>query len=398
MKSSSPFRDQILERVRKQHRQQIQLRRQIHQYPETAFEEFRTTALIKKTIMSLGLKILPIKLKTGLLAELKGDGKGPTIALRADIDGLPIHELTNLPFKSKVDGRMHACGHDMHTAGLLGTAKVLTEMKEHLHGSVRFIFQPAEEQPPGGAQPMIENGALKGVSMIIGHHVDPHLPTGRIGLRDGVTMAAVIDFDLIIHGKGGHAARPQFAVDAIAAAAEVIDSIQKVVSREIDPIAPVVVTFGKIEGGTVRNVIADRVVITGTARALSPQAAMALPKLIKRTATNVCKARGAKAVMKILATYPTLSSDKKVNSLLSRNFKALFGGSKIAETPQTLGGEDFARYLQLVPGAFFRVGIQNKKIGATKSWHSSDFIADENALLCSTGMLVATTLDFLNGK
>ncbi len=390
------IKNDILNKVKAQHKEQIKHRRHIHQNPEISYQEIKTTAYLKQEVKKLGLKILPLKMETGLLAEIKGAHPGPTIAIRTDIDALPITEQTKLPFKSKNIGCMHACGHDMHMATILGTAKVLSQMKEHLHGNVRFLFQPAEEVPPGGAKTMIELGALDGVSMIFGLHVDPHLATGKIGLRDGITMAAVTDLDIIIHGKGGHAARPQYAVDAVVTATEIIESLQKIVSRETDPISPVVITFGKIEGGTARNVIAEKVILTGTIRALSAQSAKQVPKLVKRTVDAICKARGAKAEINILAAYPVLDNHLKVNKIFKKSYDILFGKGKIEVTDQTLGGEDFAYYQQIVPGATFRVGVMNKKIGADKSWHSSLFIADENGLIYSTALLVGSTLDFLS--
>lgn len=350
---------------------------------------------MKERVKKIGLKILPIKLKTGLLFELKGKFKGPTIAIRTDIDALPIIEQTKLTFKSKNKGCMHACGHDMHMATVLGVAAILNELKDNIHGKVRFIFQPAEEMPPGGARPMIASGALKDVSTILGLHVDPHLATGKIGLRDGVAMASVTDFDLIIHGQCGHAARPHRAVDAIVTAAEVIESIQKIVSRNIDPIQPVAITFGKVAGGTARNIISDKVILTGTARALSPKAAKVLPRLIKNTAESICKARGATVEMKMIADYPVLSNHPKTNRIFAGNFELLFGKGKIVETEQTLGGEDFACYLNKTKGAMFRLGVMNKKIKADKSWHSPLFIADEKAIYYGTSLLVASAIDYL---
>ncbi|MDF1543554.1 MAG: M20 family metallopeptidase [bacterium] len=389
--------EQITRQARRIHKSQVSWRRHLHQNPETANEEFETTRFLRAEIKKLGLRILPIKMKTGLLVELKGSSPGKTVAVRTDIDALPILEQSGVPFKSRRPGFMHACGHDMHMATVLGLAAVLKNFQKKLKGNVRFIFQPAEEKPPGGATPMIENGALKNVSMIFGLHVDPHLATGKIGVRDGVTMASVIDFDLVVHGRGGHAARPQHAVDAIVIAAEVIESLQKIVSRETDPILPTAVTFGKIEGGTARNVIADRVLLTGTARTLSARDSRRLPKMIKRTADNICKAHGAKAEMNIIARYPVLHNSPKANRLFERNFKKLFGAGKIEQTDQTLGGEDFACYLQEVLGAMFRLGVMNKSIGADKSWHSPHFIADEQALFFGTSVLAASVLDYLNG-
>ena len=391
-------KDQILRATRAFQKQQIRWRRHLHRYPELSNEEFETTAFIKKTCRGLGLKLLPLKMRTGVLAQLSGKRPGPTVAIRTDIDALPVTEQTGLAFRSKNHDRMHACGHDMHMATVLGTAAVLQKFRDELNGCVRFIFQPAEEMPPGGAAPMIENGALKNVSMIFGLHVDPRVPTGRISLRDGVTMASVLDFDLIVHGKGGHAARPHDTVDAIAIAAEVIESIQKVVSREIDPISPVAITFGMIEGGIARNVVCDRVKITGTARALTDEATRQLPKLIKRCAAGVCRARGARLEMNILAGYPPMDNHSQANEILAANYARLFGRGRIATTELVLGGEDFAWYLKKTKGAMFRLGIKNKKIKADKPWHSPQFIADEAALHYGTALLTASVLDCLSEK
>ncbi len=395
MSLSSGEIDEILSRVRRQYRKQVIWRRHLHQYPELSSQEHRTTAFLLREVKKLKLRVLPLTLETGLLAELGPIAKGCAVAVRTDIDALPIQEQTGLPYRSRIDGCMHACGHDVHMATVLGAAAVLSEMRDRLAGRVRFIFQPAEESPPGGARPMIESGALDNVSIIFGLHVDPHLATGRIGLHDGATMAAVVDFDLLVQGRAGHAARPHTAVDAIAVAAEVINSVQKTVSRETDPMTPVAVTFGTIEGGSARNVIAEAVKIRGTARALSAQAARRLPKLVRRIANGVCRAHRAKAQFSLVAGYPVLRNDRRVNSIMRHNFEALFGKGKIADTEPGLGGEDFACYLEKVAGAMFRLGVANKRIKADKPWHSPQFIVDERAMLFGTSLLVAAVLDSL---
>ncbi|MDH4156412.1 MAG: M20 family metallopeptidase [candidate division Zixibacteria bacterium] len=391
------LKDELLERVRKLHRQQVTWRRDFHQHPELSSREFRTTARLTAIVKKLGLKLIPIKMKTGLLAELAGNHPGPTVAIRTDIDALPVTERSGLPFASKVNGCMHACGHDVHMAIVLGTAAVLSKMKKHIHGRVRFIFQPDEEMPPGGARPMIENGAVDGVSAVFGLHVDPMLPAGMISTRDGISMAMVTDFDLVIHGKGGHAASPHSGVDAIVTAAEVIESIQKIVSREISPTSPIVIHFGRIEGGTGRNIVADRVTLDGTARALSDTAGRLVPKLIKRTVSGVCRARGARAEVNIGPGYPPLRNDPAVNRIFENNYRLLYGRGKIRTTKQVLGAEDFACYLEKVPGAMFFLGIRNRKIKADKAWHSSDFIADERAIEYGTALLASSALDYLAG-
>jgi amidohydrolase len=387
----------ILSAARDGYPDQLIWRRHLHRNPEIAFEEHDTTRFLRDTCRTLGLAERKLTMKTGLLAELRGTRKSPVVAIRTDIDALPVTERTELDFASCRPGFMHACGHDMHMATVLGAARILARMAGRLPGTVRFLFQPAEEHPPGGARPMIAEGAIEGVSAILGLHVDPHVPTGKIGLRDGVTMASVTDFDLVIHGTGGHAARPQDAVDAIVVASELVGALQTVVSRHTDPINSVAVTFGRIEGGTARNVIADEVRLTGTARSLSAADARRLPKLIKRTADGICRAHGAKATMNLIADYPVLSNSAQINSVLSRNFERLYGKGKIVLTDQVLGGEDFACYQEIIPGAMFRLGIRNRKIGADKPWHSPQFIADERALEIGAALLAAAAIDLLNG-
>lgn len=397
MRYPEELKNRILKAVEKLHPQQIKWRRHLHQYPELSFEEYQTTVFLKKECQKAGLKILPLKMKTGLLAETVGTGK-TKLAMRTDIDALPVTEKADVPFRSKNIGCAHMCGHDVHMATVLGTAVILQQFKKELPGSVRFIFQPAEEFPPGGARPMIDNGALKDISFIFGLHVDPDLAVGKVSFRDGVTMGSVFDFNLTVHGKGGHAARPHTAVDAIVIASEVVNSIQKIVAREIDPIDPVVITFGQIKGGTARNVICDKVELVGTARTLSKKTAHLVPKLIKRTAENICRAHGAKAEIEHIADYPVLTNHPEANKILSVNYKALFGQSKIETTPVVLGGEDFACYLEKVKGAMFRLGIKNSKIKADQPWHSPYFKVDENALKYGTALLVSSAFDYLYNK
>ncbi|UCD64293.1 MAG: amidohydrolase [Candidatus Zixiibacteriota bacterium] len=397
MAISEKMRTLVLQKARGKLPLQVKWRRHFHQAPEISNQEFRTTAYIERQVKNLGLKVTPIKLDTGLVAELHGGHRGKTAAVRTDIDALPVREMTRLSFKSRIDGAMHACGHDVHMAVVLGVAAILGELRADLKGKVRFIFQPAEEEPPGGAEPLIAGGVLKDVKMIFGLHVDPHLSTGKISLRDGVTMGSVTDFDLIVHGRGGHAARPNDGVDAIATAADVVNSVQKVVAREVDPIEPLVITFGKIEGGTARNTICDRVKLTGTARTLSPALARRLPGLIKKAARGACQARRARLEMNLVASYPVLSNHPEANRILATNYEALFGKGKIERTELVLGGEDFARYLQKTKGAMFRLGVMNRKIGADKPWHSPAFTVDEKAILYGTALIAASVIDFLHG-
>ena len=377
---------------------QVKWRRHLHQYPELSDQEFETTAFLKRELQRLGLKIRPLRMPTGIVAELKGSRPRPIVAVRSDIDALPVTERTGLPFVSKIPGRMHACGHDVHMATALGTAAILSHLRDELSGTVRFLFQPAEETPPGGALQMIKHGALTGVDAIFGLHVDPHLPVGMVGLCDGPMMASVCDFDITVHGRGGHAARPHLAVDAIVVASAVVDALQKIVSRCTDPQVPVVLTVGRISGGTARNVIADRVELTCTVRTLAPDLARKLPTLIRRTVSGVCRAYSAKGETKIVASYPMLVNDNSINDLYRDVFGAMFGPRKVRSAERSLGGEDFARYLEIVPGAMCRLGVRNPRIGATEPWHSSKFVADENAMSCGAALLAGSVFKYIESR
>lgn len=391
-------KNEILQLVEELFPFQIKLRRQFHQYPEISDKEFHTTKLIKSELSRQRIMTRNLKMKTGAIGIINGRKKR-AVAIRSDIDALPIKECTNLPFKSKNEGVMHACGHDIHMAVVLGTAFLLNRLKDKLPGCVKFIFQPAEESPPGGAQRMIEEGALESpdAEMIFGLHVDSTVKTGKISLRDGPTMASVMDFDITILGKGGHAAIPHRAVDAIAAASEVVGSVQKIVSREISPMKPVLITVGSIHGGNARNAIADKVLLSGTIRTLAPENMKLVPRLIKRTVAGICQARGAKYKIDFFPGYPVLSNHEQANRILESAFTELYGRNLTETTPQTMGGEDFSFYLKKVRGAMFRLGIKNNRMGANKPWHSPAFVADEKSIFYGTALLSLAVFRFFEG-
>jgi len=388
--------DDIKKKARTIHPQQVKWRRHFHQNPELSNQEFKTTAFIKGQLKQQKISLIPLKIKTGVAAFIKGKGK-KTVAIRTDIDALPVTEINKIPFKSKCDGVMHACGHDIHIATVLGTGFLLNKMKTDLNGNILLIFQPAEEKPPGGADEMLKAGLFKKqkVDLVLGLHVDPSLDTGNIGLRDGPTMAAVLDFDITVLGKGGHAARPHDCVDAIVTASELVGSMQKIASREVDPMHPVVITFGTINGGTARNVIADKVILHGTARTLSPKNIKKLPALIRRTSNRICQARGARCNIEFIANYPVLDNHRIANQILYKGYSELFGKKKIKKTEQVMGGEDFSFYLREAPGAMFRLGVGNKKIGAVNPWHYPNFMADEEGIYYGTSLLIKAVLDYL---
>lgn len=387
----------ILTLAHKLYPAQVRLRRKLHQRPELSNEETETTSLLSRELSRLGLKLNTYGLPTGVVAELKGNHPGPTIAVRSDIDALPVLEKSGLPFSSKIPGKMHACGHDAHMATVMTTAALLAKIPDEIHGTVRFIFQPAEETPPGGARPLIAAGALENprVCAILGLHVDPRVPVGKIGLRDGPTMASVNDFDITIEGSSGHAARPHDSIDAIAITGDVISALQKIVSRRVDPLHPVVLTVGRIAGGVARNVIANKVTMQVTLRTLEAADASRLLGLIKRTVSGICRAQGAKGKIEILASYPTLANDARINEIFRRSYTRLFGPGKVVKTDQVLGGEDFACYLEVVPGAMTRLGVRNPAIGATANWHSDKFIIDERSLYYGAALLAHTVVSGL---
>jgi amidohydrolase len=376
----------------------IRLRRSLHQHPEVGHEEFRTTAHLKKELQKLPLKIIDGHLSTGFWAELDTGHRGPVVAVRTDIDALPVKEQTGLPFASRREGYMHACGHDVHMAIQVGVARILCRYKDRLKGKVKFIFQPAEEVPPGGARPMIKAGVLRRpkVDAILALHVDPSIPTGSIGIRDGVTMASTYDFNIRVIGKGGHAALPHETVDAITVAAEIVTGMQQIISRMVDPIKPAVISFGIIRGGTVRNAIAGEAFLKGTARSLDPALTKKIPRLIKRTAVDIGRGLGARVEVIPVADYPPLKSDARVNRFISDSYRALGHAGKVRKIPLVMGGEDFACYLEKVPGAMFRLGVRNRKIGADKPWHHPAFTVDEGAISVGISTMAATVANILN--
>jgi amidohydrolase len=376
----------------------VKLRRELHQYPELAFNEFKTSERIARELKKLGINFKKGIAKTGVVGVLNGNRKGKTLALRADMDALPVLEQTNFPYKSKNKGIMHACGHDVHMACLIGAAKILTRLKEELPGKVKFIFQPSEEVHPGGAKPMIEAGVLKNpdVSGIFALHCDPAIPIGKIGVREGPTMAQAEDFDVTIIGRGGHGARPHDGVDAIVVAAQVIQALQTIVSRKINPLEPVVVSIGKMEGGSARNIICDKVILKGTARTLNKEVAKKIPGFLKEVISGITKGAGASFELNYYGGYPILINHPKATDLARRSIAKLFGKEAIFELKRPMmGGEDFAYYLQKIPGSFLRLGIRNPKKDAIYPWHHPKFTVDEDAIKIGSAVLAGIAFDFL---
>jgi amidohydrolase len=366
----------------------LELRRAIHSRPELGFEERETAALIERELDSLGIEKRRLA-GTGVVGIIRGGRHGRVVALRADMDALPIDERTGLPFASKIAGAMHACGHDAHTAMLLGAARVMSERRDAFQGTVVLIFQPAEEGP-GGAEPMIAQGVLDDpkVDAIAMLHVDVRLNAGTIGITPGPVNASADELHLTIHGRGGHGAYPHNAVDAIPAAAAVVTALQNIAARETDPLGAVVVTIGTIRGGYRNNVIADSVEMTGTLRAFDPNVRDALQSRVERIANGVAGAYNATAEVNVVRGYPPVVND---SGLAEEFTKYVREKTEIdVERPMpTMGGEDFAYFAQRTRGLQIRLGVRNESIGAIHSGHSPQFLIDEAALPVGVQTLVA---------
>jgi amidohydrolase len=377
----------------------VKLRREFHQYPELGYNEVKTSERVVRELRKLGIKVRTGVAKTGVVGVLTGMKKGKTVALRADMDALPIMEETNLPYRSKRPGLMHACGHDAHMACVIGAAMILSGLKDQLPGNVKFVFQPSEESPPGGAKPMIREGVLENpkVSGIFGLHCDSAIPVGKIGVKEGPFMAQADSFDITIKGVGAHGARPHDGIDAIVAASQAIQALQTIVSRKIDPLQPVVISLGKIQGGTKRNIICSEVKVEGTARSLTKDVAQRIPRLIQTILSGVGGSSGASFELDYRKGYPVLINHPKATDLARGTISQLFGKLAIFEINKPLmGAEDFAFFLQKVPGSFLRLGIRNPKKEAIYPWHHPRFAVDEDAIAIGASLLAGLAFDFLN--
>jgi amidohydrolase len=357
----------------------VELRRAIHRRPELGFEEYETAALVERELDSLSVEHRRVA-KTGVVARIDGAGPGRVVALRADMDALPIGERSGVPFASEIDGKMHACGHDAHTAMLLGAARILVGMKEELAGNVVLIFQPAEEGP-GGALPMIEEGVLdeprvEAIAMI---HVDSRLDVGSVGITPGAVNAAADEFYLTVRGSGGHGGYPHTAVDAIPASAAIVLALQNVVARETDPLASAVVTIGTIAGGYRNNVIADEVNLSGTLRSHDAGVRDELESRLRRIVAGVASAYNVQAEVRIVRGYPPVQNDLALTEQFARYVRE-HSSLRVEQPAPTMGAEDFAYFAQRVPGVLIRLGVRSDASGAIHPGHSARFRIDEAAL------------------
>ncbi|MGB3421206.1 MAG: M20 family metallopeptidase [Dolichospermum sp.] len=360
----------------------VEIRRHIHAHPELSGEEYQTAAFIAGVLSANGLHVEEGIGRTGVIGELKGTKYTDSVlAIRTDMDALPIQERTSLEYASRIPGVMHACGHDIHTTVGLGTAMVLSQIASELGGKVRFIFQPAEEIAQG-ANWMVKDGVMNNVAAILGLHVFPSIPAGSIGIRYGALTAAADDLEIIIIGESGHGARPHEAIDAIWIASQVITSLQQAISRTQNPLRPVVLSIGKINGGRAPNVIADRVQLLGTVRSLHPETRNNLPDWIEKIVANVCNSYNAKYQVNYRQGVPSVQNDNTLTQLLQSAAEEAWTNDRVQILPEpSLGAEDFSVYLEHAPGAMFRLGVGYEERIINHPLHHPQFEVDESAIM-----------------
>jgi len=365
----------------------VAMRRELHRHPELSNEEHETTARIRAWLQEAGVPMIPLGLPTGVLAEIRGRNPGPVILLRADIDALPVKEETGLPYASETEGKMHACGHDFHTASMIGAAILLKQNAHLLDGTVRILFQPAEELATG-ARDVIETGALEGVSAVFGMHNKPDLPVGTVGIKTGPLMASVDRFEIRIGGKGGHAGIPDAAVDPVVVTAAIVGALQTIVSRNVSPLHSAVVSVCSMHVGSTWNVIPDSGYLEGTVRTFEPEARAIIPGRMKQIVEQVAAAFGAQAELRWMPMLPAVNNDARMAQIMRQ--AADRQGLRVVEAQPVMGGEDFALYQERWPGCFVWMGT-----GGTEGWHHPKFTVNEEALSISAAYFAETAAEAL---
>ncbi len=387
----------LLDQVKEFEPEIIEIRRRIHSRPELSYNEFETARFVAKKLKSLGLQVKTGVGGTGVVGLLVGKSPGKVVGLRADMDALPIQEEVDLPFKSKTEGVMHACGHDTHVAMLLGAAILLAKQKDELNGTVKFLFQPAEEEGGrGGAKPMIEDGAMKNpkVDYVFGLHIRSPTPAGAFTLRPGPLMAAPDTFKIRILGRSGHGSRPNETIDPIYVSAQVINSLQGISGRMIDPVEPFVISVGSLHAGTKSNIIPDEATLEGTIRTLDGKTRAQALKNVHSVTKSVCSAFGAKCEINFKEDpYPITYNNEKVTMKVFEILRKI-KGTRVLEMEPVLGAEDFSRFLQEAPGAFYFLGTYNKKKDCVYPNHSSKFKVDEDVLKYGAVSLALIAMEF----
>lgn len=368
----------------------VDIRHHLHANPELSFQEFETSKYVKIALENIGISKIEHKADTGLVALI--EGKNPsvkTIALRADMDALPIKELNNVAYKSKNEGVMHACGHDVHTSCLLGAAQILFSLRNEFEGTIKLIFQPGEEKLPGGASMMINEGVLKNpdASAIIGQHVMPLIPVGKVGFKSGLYMASTDELYVKVIGKGGHGAMPQLNIDPVVIAAQIIISLQQIVSRMSSPIIPSVLSFGKVIANGATNVIPNEVTMEGTFRTLNEKWRLKAHDKMVKMATMIAESMGGKCEFEVRKGYPFLHNDETLTAKAKQHAIEFLGPENVIDLDIWMAAEDFAYYSQIIPACFYRLGTRNEEKGIVSSVHTPTFDIDENALEIGSGLM-----------
>ncbi len=372
----------------------IERRRDFHMYPELKYEEERTSSIVSKELEELGYEVIKTA-KTGIIGILRGKEEEKTVALRADMDALPVQEENDVPYKSKVPGKMHACGHDAHTAMLLGAAKILAEIKDKVNGTVKLIFQPGEEGGLG-AKKIVEEGHLDDVDAIFGIHVWAELPSGTIGIKEGPLLASADAFKATIRGKGGHGAVPHMSIDPIVVAIDIANAYQKIISREINPLDPAVISVTKIVAGTTFNVIPETAELWGTIRAFNEEVRDFIIERMRQITEGYAKSMRCEGELKLTMEYiPPTINDKGLADFARKILKPL---GEIVEPRPTLGAEDFAFYAQKIPGLFVLLGIRNEKRGIVYPHHHPKFNVDESVLWKGSAIYALLAYEYLEGE
>ncbi len=385
------------QRIEELYSQMVAWRRTFHQNPEVSFHEVETAKRVAAHLDRLGLEVRTGVGGGGVTGLLRGRYPGPTIALRADMDALPIQDEKDCSYRSRVPGVMHACGHDGHMAILMGAATILTEMKQQLSGNILFLFQHAEELLPGGAKSMVEAGVLEGVDAIYAAHLWSPLPTGTVAVRGGSMLASSDLFQVNIIGKGGHGGLPHTATDAIAIASHAVVNLQTIISRQIDPVRSAVISIGSIQGGSTFNVIAETCKLQGTVRAFQTDVREYVLERLKEVIHNTCQMYGATYELEIKKGYPPLVNNYRETARIRNVAESIVGKNQVIEIDPLMGGEDFAYYLEKIPGTFCFIGSGDKARGITAPHHHPKFDIDEAALKVGVEVIVSGALQYLSG-
>lgn len=383
------LQEKIRQKATQYHQEFISVRHHLHAHPELSYQEFETSRFIQEQLAALGIPF-KVMATTGVVGLI--EGKNPSkriVALRADIDALPIKEENEVPYKSKNEGVMHACGHDVHTTCLLGAAKILNELKDEWEGTVKLIFQPGEEKNPGGASLLIKEGVLENPKpqSIFGLHVHPQLETGRLSFRGGQVMASADEIYITIKGKGGHAAAPHATVDTILVASHLVVSLQQIISRNNNPLSPSVLSITSFQGGYTTNVIPSEVKLMGTFRALDETWRFKAHELIRKQAEAIVTGMGAELQLHIDVGYPSVFNNEELNTRARALGESYIGAENVETTEMRMGAEDFGYYTEKIPGCFFRLGTGNKEKGISAGVHTPVFNIDERGIAIGMGMM-----------